>query len=403
MKSIVILGSTGSVGMSTLELARRFPDEFSVRGLVAGRNLKLLAAQIKEFSPAWASVREEEGIRELRRLLGGGKTEILWGESGATTVAVADGVDVVVAAIVGGAGLVPTLAAVRAGKEVALANKEALVMAGEIFVREARKNGVRLLPVDSEHSAIFQCLQGNRREEVEQIILTASGGPFLHTSLKSLDRVTVQQALKHPNWKMGPKITVDSATMMNKGLEVVEARWLFDMKPPQVDVVIHPQSVVHSMVRYQDGSVIAQLGIPDMRIPIAYALSYPRRLKASWRPLELTRLGELTFLPVEKRRYPALQLAHEALAVGGTMPAVLNAANEVAVAAFLERRIGFREIHRIIARTMEAHTSTHPDEVQEILGADRWAREKAARLVGRLPISRRGKIREASLPSVSSP
>jgi len=190
---------------------------------------------------------------------------------------------------------------------------------------------------------------------------------------------------------------------MNKGLEVVEARWLFDMKPPQVDVVIHPQSVVHSMVRYQDGSVLAQLGIPDMRIPIAYALSYPRRLKASWRPLELTRLGELTFLPVEKRRYPALQLAHEALAVGGTMPAVLNAANEVAVAAFLERRIGFREIHRIIARTMEAHTSTHPDEVQEILGADRWAREKAARLVGRLPISRRGKIRETSLSSASSP
>ena len=381
MKSIVILGSTGSVGVSALDLVRRFPDEFSVRGLVAGRNLKLLAAQIREFSPDYVSVREQEGVAQLRKLLGKRETEILWGESGAAAVAAADGADVVVAAIVGGAGLVPTLAAVRAGKEVALANKEALVMAGEIFVREAKKNGVRLLPVDSEHSAVFQCLQGNRREEVEQIILTASGGPFLHASLKSLNRVTVKQALKHPNWKMGPKITVDSATMMNKGLEVVEARWLFDMKPPQVDVVIHPQSIVHSMVRYQDGSIIAQLGIPDMRIPIAYALSYPRRLKAGWRPLELTRLGELTFLPVEGKRYPALHLAYEALSVGGTMPAVLNAANEVAVAAFLERRVGFREIHRIIARAMEAHAGFHPDDVREILEVDRWAREKATQLV----------------------
>ncbi len=401
MKSIVILGSTGSVGVSALNLARSFPDEFHVRGLVAGRNLKLLAAQIKEFSPDCVSVREQEGVAPLRRLLGGCKTEILWGEKGAATLAAADGVDVVVAAIVGGAGLVPTLAAVRAGKEVALANKEALVMAGEIFVGEAKRNGVRLLPVDSEHSAIFQCLQGNRREEVEQIILTASGGPFLRASLKSLKQVTVKQALKHPNWKMGPKITVDSATMMNKGLEVVEARWLFDMKPPQVDVVIHPQSVVHSMVRYQDGSIIAQLGIPDMRIPIAYALSYPRRLKASWRPLELTQLGELTFLPVEKKRYPALQLAYEALAVGGTMPAVLNAANEVAVAAFLDERVGFLDIHRIIAKTMEAHASIHPDDVQQILEVDRWAREKASRLVDPASVTRYGEIRRASSSSRS--
>jgi 1-deoxy-D-xylulose-5-phosphate reductoisomerase len=251
-------------------------------------------------------------------------------------------------------------------------------MAGEIFVSEARKRGVRLLPVDSEHSAIFQCLQGNRREEVDRIILTASGGPFLRASLKSLDRVTVKQALKHPNWKMGPKITVDSATMMNKGLEVVEARWLFDLEPPQVEVVIHPQSIVHSMVRYQDGSIIAQLGIPDMRIPIAYALSYPRRLKADWRPLELTRMGDLTFLPVEKKRYPALQLAYEALAAGGTMPAVLNAANEVAVEAFLAKAIGFREIHGIIRKTMEAHDRIRADDVRQILEVDRWARQKAA-------------------------
>ncbi|MCZ6624227.1 MAG: 1-deoxy-D-xylulose-5-phosphate reductoisomerase [Deltaproteobacteria bacterium] len=380
MKSIAILGSTGSVGVNTLDLVRRFPDKFTVRGLVAGRNLKLLASQIRKFSPEWVSIREKEEVPLLHRLLGNRKVEILWGEHGATSIATASGVDVVMAAIVGGAGLVPTLEAVRAGKEVALANKESLVMAGEIFVYEAKKRGVRLFPVDSEHSAIFQCLQGNRREEVERIILTASGGPFLRASLRTLNRVTVRQALQHPNWKMGPKITIDSATMMNKGLEVVEARWLFDMKPPQVEVVIHPQSIVHSMVRYQDGSIIAQLGIPDMRIPIAYALSYPHRLKVNCRSLELTRLGKLTFLPVEKRRYPALQLAYQALAAGGAMPAVLNAANEVAVAAFLERRIGFRKIHRVIEKTMAAHTYTHPREVQEILEVDRWARERATLL-----------------------
>lgn len=380
MKSIAVLGSTGSVGVSTLDLVRRFPEHFTVYGLVAGRNLDLLASQIEEFSPRWVSIQEKAGIPELRRLLGKRAVEILWGEKGAATVATADGVDVVVAAIVGGAGLVPTFEAVRSGKEVALANKEALVMAGEIFVKEARQRRVRLLPVDSEHSAIFQCLQGNRREEVDRIILTASGGPFLRASLKSLGQVTVKQALRHPNWKMGPKITIDSATMMNKGLEVVEARWLFDVSPAQVEVVIHPQSVIHSMVRYQDGSIIAQLGIPDMRIPIAYALSYPNRLKTNWKSLELTRVGELTFLPVEKRRYPALSLAYEALAEGGTMPAVLNAANEVAVAAFLEKRIGFRDIHRVIEKTMRVHVSTHPREVQEVLDVDRWAREKAAAL-----------------------
>lgn len=388
MKSIVVLGSTGSVGVSTLDLVRRFPNEFRVRGLAAGRNLKLLASQIKEFSPDWVSVREKEGVSLLMRLLGDRKVEILWGENGATSVATANGVDVVVAAIVGGAGLVPTFEAVQAGKEVALANKEALVMAGEIFIREAKKKGVRLLPVDSEHSAIFQCLQGNCREEVERIILTASGGPFLHASLRTLDRVTVKQALRHPNWKMGPKITVDSATMMNKGLEVVEARWLFDMSPSRVDVVVHPQSVVHSMVRYQDGSIIAQLGIPDMRIPIAYALSYPRRLNMNSPPLELTQLGELTFLPVERKRYPALSLAYHALEEGGTMPAVLNAANEVAVAAFLEKRIGFRQIHRIIEKAMEAHIHNHPKELQEVLEVDRWAREKAAALVNRISDNR---------------
>ncbi|MEE8076382.1 MAG: 1-deoxy-D-xylulose-5-phosphate reductoisomerase [Candidatus Binatia bacterium] len=383
MKSIAILGSTGSIGVSTLKLVRSFPDHFKVRGLVAGRNLDRLAQQVLEFSPDWVSIREKEDVPRLQKLLGTNKTKILWGEDGAKCIASANNVEVVVAAIVGAAGLVPTLEAVRAGKDVALANKESLVMAGEIFVHDAKRSGGRLLPVDSEHSAILQCLRGSQKKEVERIILTASGGPFLRTSLRTLSRVSVQQALRHPNWKMGPKITIDSATMMNKGLEVVEAHWLFDIPPSQVEVVIHPQSIVHSMVRYHDGTIMAQMGIPDMRIPIAYALSCPDRLRMNLRPLELTKKGELTFLPVEAKRYPALNLAYEALAAGRTMPAVLNAANEVAVGAFLQRRIGFRDIHQIIQKTMEAHSSSNPKGLSEILGADRWARERAETMVNK--------------------
>ena len=381
MRSIALLGSTGSIGVSTLDLVRQFPDRFKIHGMVAGRNLKRLAAQIKEFSPQCVAIKEEQDVPRLRQLIGRKRVEILCGESGAIDIATATEVEVVLAAIVGGAGLIPTLRAANAGKEIALANKEALVMAGELFVKTAKQTGSRLLPVDSEHSAIFQCLQGNRREEVDKLILTASGGPFLRTPLKRLNRVTVKQALKHPNWKMGPKITIDSATMMNKGLEVVEARWEFDIEPAHIEVVIHPQSVVHSMVRYQDGSVIAQLGVADMRIPIAYALTYPHRLKGPWESLELTRHRELNFLPVEKKRFPALMLAYEALNEGGTMPAVLNAANEIAVEAFLQQRIGFREIHRIIDKTMRAHATTRPKEVDEILNVDRWAREKALALI----------------------
>jgi 1-deoxy-D-xylulose-5-phosphate reductoisomerase len=381
MRSIALLGSTGSIGVSTLDLVRRFPERFKVHGMVAGRNIKRLAAQIKEFSPQCVSVKDAEDVPRLRELLGKQRVEILSGEEGAITVATANEVQVVVAAIVGGAGLVPTLRAVIAGKDIALANKEALVMAGEIFVKAAEENSIRLLPVDSEHSAIFQCLQGNRRDEVDRLILTASGGPFLRTPLKRLAKVTVEQALKHPNWKMGRKITIDSATMMNKGLEVVEARWEFDMEPRRIEVVIHPQSVVHSMVRYQDGSIIAQLGVPDMRIPIAYALAYPHRLNGGWKPLELTEHGELNFLSVDKKRYPALALAYQALEEGGSMAAVLNAANEVAVEAFLARRIGFRDIHRIIKETMNGHSTTYPREVEAILEVDRWARRRAESLI----------------------
>jgi 1-deoxy-D-xylulose-5-phosphate reductoisomerase len=378
VKTIALLGSTGSIGVSTLALVREFPDRFKIYGMAAGRNLTLLAKQIMEFGPRCVAIQREEDVPRLRRLIGKKRVEILFGESGAATVAAAAEVDVVLAAIVGGAGLMPSLKGLLAGKEIALANKEALVMAGEIFVDAAKKKGVRLLPVDSEHSAIFQCLQGNQRADVDKIILTASGGPFLRTPLSDLAKVSVAQALKHPNWKMGQKITIDSATMMNKGLEVIEARWEFDIAPGAIEVVIHPQSVVHSMVRYQDGAIMAQLGIPDMRIPIAYALAFPNRLKGSWRPLDLTAHGELNFLPVEKKRFPALSLAYDALREGGTMPTVLNAANEIAVEAFLAGRIGFREIHRIINKTMDQHVNRRAREIGEILEIDRWSRQVAA-------------------------
>ena len=377
MRTIALLGSTGSIGVSTLSLAREFPERFKIHGMVAGRNLQLLASQIKEFSPALVDIEREDDIAQLRKFLGKQKVDILSGQAGAIEVATASKVDVVLAAIVGGAGLMPTLRGLLAGKEIALANKEALVMAGELFIKAAKKKGVRLLPVDSEHSAIFQCLQGNQRGDVDKIILTASGGPFLRTPLQRLANVTIDQALKHPNWKMGRKITIDSATMMNKGLEVVEARWEFDMEPSGIQVVIHPQSIVHSMVRYQDGAIMAQLGIADMRIPIAYALAYPHRLKGNWEPLDLTKQKGLNFFPVEKKRFPGLSLAYSAIREGGTMPAVLNAANEVAVAAFLAGRIGFREIHRIIDKTMQRHQSKHAKNIDEVIEVDRWAREVA--------------------------
>ena len=374
MKSIVILGSTGTIGVNALDVIRTFKRRFKVGGLVAGRNLELLARQIAEFAPRIVSVRDREDVDALRKLIGRRRVELVYGEEGSVAAATEPSADFVLAAIVGGAGLVPTFAAVQAGKDVGLANKEALVMSGELFVREARKRGVRLLPVDSEHSAVFQCLEGNRREDVDKIILTASGGPFLRTPLREMRRVTVRQALRHPTWKMGPKITIDSATMMNKGLEVIEARWLFGVPAERVEVTIHPQSIVHSMVRYRDGAVMAQLGIPDMRIPIAYALSYPERLDVGLAPLNLQKEGELTFMKVESRRYPALDMAYQALDRGGTVPAVLNAANEVAVAAFLDGRIGFREIHQIARKTVESHESVKPRNLQQILKADEWAR-----------------------------
>ncbi len=383
MKHIVILGSTGTIGINALDVIRMFKRRFKVTGLVAGRNLELLAQQVAEFSPRVVSVRERADVDALRKLVGRCRTEFVHGEEGSVAAATDPSSDYVLAAIVGAAGLVPTFAAVQAGKDVGLANKEALVMSGELFVREARRRGVRLLPVDSEHSAVFQCLQGNRREDVDKIILTASGGPFLRTPLAQLPDVTVDQALEHPTWKMGPKITIDSATMMNKGLEVIEARWLFDLPAERVEVVIHPQSIVHSMVRYRDGAVMAQFGIPDMRIPIAYALSYPERLDTGLPPLDLTGGGQLTFMDVEGPRYPALNMAYDALARGGTVPPVLNAANEVAVSAFLDGRIDFRRIHEISRETVATHEPVQPRGLEQVLEADRWARAFAEDLVQR--------------------
>ena len=382
-KVLSILGSTGSIGVSTLEVIRQFPDRFRVAGLAGGRNILLLAEQIKLFRPRVVAVLSPELALQLERSLqaGPGAPEILSGSQGYERVATLAEVDMVVSSMVGAAGLLPTIAAIRAGKDIALANKETLVVAGEIVMDLSLQNGIRILPVDSEHSAIFQSLQGNHRESLKRILLTASGGPFFKKTAEELASVTPEAALRHPNWSMGRKITIDSATLMNKGLEVIEARWLFGVPTAQIHVHIHPESIIHSMVEYIDGSVIAQLGIPDMKIPIAYALSYPERLPVQNPPLDLFRLQNLSFYPPDIEKFPCLRLAYEACASGSTMPAVLNAANEVAVNAFLEGNIGFLDIARVIAAVMECHQVAERLDLPAIVAADSWARQEAGRLV----------------------
>ena len=382
MRRIVILGSTGSIGRNALWVAERFPDRFQVIGLGAGKNIDLLAEQVQRFRPRVVSVLTAKLAGDLRRRLPPG-TEVLTGLSGSRHVAALPEADLVLSAMVGAAGLMPTLAALRAGKDVALANKETLVMAGDLVTTEVRRHRVTLLPVDSEHSAIFQALTGHRRQDLKRIVLTASGGPFLHAEPEELQRVTPEQALAHPNWRMGPKVTIDSATLMNKGLEAIEARWLFDLDSSQIGVAIHPQSIVHSLVEYVDGSVIAQLGIPDMRLPIAYALAYPERLPLDLPPLDLLAVQTLAFLEPDRTRFPCLDLAFAALKAGGTMPAVLNGANEVAVEAFLAGRIPFLAIGEVVGEAMERHRPSPAAEVEVILNADRWAREEARRITER--------------------
>lgn len=379
MKRISILGSTGSIGVSTLDIVSRFPERFEVVGLAAGGNVKLLKEQIERFKPKYVSVSEETTVETLKGL----GCKVFHGIEGAIIVATAPDADMVVSAIVGAAGLVPTVAAIKAKKEIALANKETLVMAGELVMKEAREAGVTLLPVDSEHSAIFQSLVGHNRNEIKRLILTASGGPFLSYSMERLREVTPANALNHPNWLMGRKITVDSASLMNKGLEVIEARWLFDISAERIDVHVHPQSVIHSMVEYIDGSVMAQMGIPDMRIPISYALSYPERLPVSLPSLNLLDVEKLTFMKPDHERFPCLNLAYKALEAGGTMSAVLNAANEIAVDAFLNERINFLRISSLIEDVMSLHTNSHAVHVDEILRADLWARGKTKELIER--------------------
>jgi 1-deoxy-D-xylulose-5-phosphate reductoisomerase len=384
VKNLAILGSTGSIGQSTLAVVAEHPQEFTVTGLAAGRNVELLAAQIGQFHPRLVSVQDEEAGARLRELLPPGQNpEILAGPQAAAAVATAPGVDLVVSAMVGAAGLEPTLAAIEAGIPVALANKETLVAAGPLVMAAAREKGVALIPVDSEHSALLQALQGQRREDVKKLWLTASGGPFRSWPAEKLAQVTPAQALRHPNWSMGAKITIDSATMMNKALEVIEASVLFGLPVDQIGVYIHPQSIIHSLVEFLDGSVIAQLGVPDMRLPIAYALTYPRRLPLSGPPLDLGRIAQLTFEEPDLDRFPSLRLGYEAARAGGTMPAVLNAANEVAVAAFLEGHLSFLGIPLVVAETMAAHPCRPLHGLGQVLEINRWAREFAQKLIVR--------------------
>lgn len=380
MKKIALLGATGSIGVSALKVARTHPEEYKIVALSAGRNGDLLLDQIKTFRPAAVALLDESVAAEVRSRLPEGKApEVFFGVEGFVRLATLEGVDTVVSAMTGAAGLVPTYEAIKAGKNIALANKETMVMAGPLVMAEARKRGVTILPIDSEHSAILQSLQGHLREDLKRVILTASGGPFRDLSLQEMRQVTSAQALKHPNWEMGPKITIDSATLMNKGLEVIEAKWLFDLEMDQIDILIHPQSIVHSMVEYRDGSIISQMGIPDMTLPISYALSYPRHLGNGLPPLDLEKIGDLSFRKPDMKRFRCLELALKAATTGGSMPAVLNGANEIAVDAFLRGTIGFLDIPELIEKTMDAHTHSPVETIEAVVAADQWARETARR------------------------
>jgi len=384
MKQLSILGSTGSIGVSTLEIVASYPERFKVVALTAGKNLELFVRQIRQFSPRIAAVASREDVPRLKEMCAGLPVEILGGVEGLIAAATADETDMVVAAIVGAAGLAPTAAAVRAGKDIALANKETLVTAGHLFMEMVKQYGVKLYPVDSEHSAVFQSIEGHRSQDITKIILTASGGPFRNSPMEQLAHVTVRDALNHPNWSMGRKITIDSATMMNKGLEVLEARWLFDAPVDKIEVNIHPQSIIHSMVEYVDGCVIAQLGTPDMKAPIAYALSYPERIATGIQPLDLTTFSGLTFFAPDLDKFRCLGLAYRSIKDGESMPAVMNAANEIAVDAFLNGRIAFLQIAEVIERTMDAHQAHALKSIDEVLLADAWGRDTARTICGGL-------------------
>jgi 1-deoxy-D-xylulose-5-phosphate reductoisomerase len=381
MKNVVLLGSTGSIGASTLKVAEDLPDRIRLLGLAAGTNGERLLQQAVRHRPAAIAIQDPEKAEELQAALGF-SAEVFSGPEGLVKLATLPEADIVLIAIVGTAGLEPALAAIRAGKDIAVASKEILVMAGEIVMREARRHEVRVLAVDSEHSAIFQCLDDRSSVSVRRLWLTASGGPFRQTPRDQFALITIEQALKHPSWVMGRKITIDSATMFNKGLEMIEARWLFDVEIDRVGVLIHPQSVVHSMVEFVDGSILAQMSTPDMCLPIQYALTYPERVPSDRVRTDFAGLGALTFAEPDGDKFPSLELARQAARTGGTLPAVLNAANEVAVEAFCAGRIRFDQISGLVAETMQAHAVIAGPELEVIVAADAWARDTAARLVG---------------------
>ncbi len=378
MKNVVLLGSTGSIGTSTIKVAEDLPDRIRLLGLAAGNNAELLLKQARKHRPEAISISDPEKARDLGKFFGA-TTQVYSGDEGLIKLATLPSADIVLIAIVGTAGLKPALAAIRAGKDIAVASKEILVMAGEIVMSEARKHGVRVLAVDSEHSAIFQCLDGKPSNSVRKLWLTASGGPFRNTPKEEFQNITVERALKHPSWVMGKKITIDSATLFNKGLEMIEARWLFDIGIERVGVLVHPQSIVHSMVEFVDGALLAQLSTPDMCLPIQYALTYPDRAPSERVQTNFAKLGSLTFEEPDAERFPALTLARRAGEVGGTLPAVLNAANEVAVEAFINGKINFPQITEIVRCTMDAHTVVLHPKLEQILEADAWARREAAR------------------------
>lgn len=380
MKNIAILGSTGSIGTQTLAVAEANPDLFSVKVLAAHGSDQLLQEQIEKFSPELAVLADESAAARLQARYSG-KTKILSGRDGLLAAAVYAPVDIVVTSLMGFAGLEPTIAAIQAGKNIALANKETLVVAGEIVMRMAKEYGVSILPVDSEHCALFQCLQGENPRKAEKLILTASGGPFRGRKKEELADVSIADCLSHPTWSMGKKITVDSATLVNKGLEVIEARWLYDMPYDAIDVVVHPQSIIHSMVQYCDGAVMAQLGSTDMRLPIQYALTYPERVASKFERLDFAAMQNLTFEQPDKETFRGLQLAYDAGKTGGTMPCAMNAANEVAVAYFLEGKASFLDIYAVIETTMQAHTVIEHPELEDLYQTDAWARAFAADLL----------------------
>ncbi len=380
MKTISILGSTGTIGLKTLEIVRSHPREFRVRGLAAYRNVERLAEQIREFKPEMACLYDAEAARELKKRFSKTRVKILAGDEGLEAVSTLQSADQVICAMVGAAGLKPIFAALRAGKSLGIANKEPLVIAGKLLMQEAARRGVPVMPIDSEHSGIWQCLEQRNPKTVKRLILTSSGGPF-RTRKGSFSGITVEHALNHPKWKMGPKITIDSATLMNKGLEVIEAVNLFQVPAEKVDVLIHPEAIIHAMIEFTDGSYLAHLGAADMRLPIQYALSYPARLDNHLPTLDMVKIGTLSFEKPDKKRFPCLALGYEASRLGGTMPAALNAANEVAVDAFLKKEITFMDIPRVIERVMTYHTLQRNPSLDELLWVDDWARREGQKLI----------------------